>query len=243
MSIKEQVMAAGVPRHIGLILDGNGRWAKKRKMPRTYGHKKGAENLRRIALFANVIGVEALSVYAFSTENWSRPKEEIDYLMELPSMFEEEYKGSFKEDDIRVIFSGRRDRFPKGVQDLIARVEEKSKDRKGMVLNVCFDYGSKYEVAQAVQGIVSDVEAGRLQRETIGEETIYDYLYTKDLPKLDLLIRTSGEQRLSNFLLLQSAYAEFYFTNTHWPAFHEKQLMKAIRNYQKRNRRFGGLKK
>jgi len=243
MRLKDQVMKAEVPKHIALILDGNGRWAKKRKMPRTYGHKKGAENLRRIALFASEIGVEALSVYAFSTENWSRPKEEIDYLMELPSMFEEEYKGSFKEEKIRVIFSGRRDRFPKEVQELIERVEEKSKDRTGMVLNICFDYGSKYEVGKAVKEIVSDVKDGHLEEKSIDEDTIYDYLYTRDLPKLDLLIRTSGEQRLSNFLLMQSAYAEFYFTKTHWPAFREKNLLKAIRNYQTRNRRFGGLKK
>lgn len=243
MRRKEQVMKAGVPKHIALIMDGNGRWAKKRKMPRTYGHKKGAENLRRIALFANDIGVKALSVYAFSTENWSRPKEEIDYLMDLPSMFEDEYRGSFKEGDIRVIFSGRRDRFPKEVQELIERVEEKSKDRLGMVLNICFDYGSKYEVGQAIREIAANVKKGVIKEDAIDEDTIYDYLYTRNLPKLDLLIRTSGEQRLSNFLLMQSAYAELYFTKTHWPAFHEKSLLKAIHDFQTRNRRFGGLKK
>lgn len=243
MGLKEKVMAQDVPKHIAIILDGNGRWAKKYKMPRTYGHKRGAENLRKIALFANEIGVEALSVYAFSTENWSRPKDEIDYLMDLPSIFENEYKGAFKEMDIRVIFSGRRDRFPKEVQELIERVEEKSKNRKRMVLNICFDYGSKYEIAEAIKDIVGEVQNEKMMVDDINESTIDRFLYTKELPKLDLLIRTSGEQRLSNFMLVQSAYAEFYFTKTYWPAFHEKNLLKAIQDYQKRNRRYGGLKK
>lgn len=243
MRLKERVLMSDIPKHIAIILDGNGRWAKKYKMPRTFGHKKGADNLRKIALFSSEIGIKALSVYAFSTENWSRPKDEIDYLMELPSMFEEEYKGSFKDKDIRVIFSGRKDRFPKEVQELITRVEEKSKDRDGMVLNICFDYGSKYEISDAIKQVLTDVQEGKMKIKDIDEGTIDQYLYTKDLPKLDLLIRTSGEQRLSNFMLVQSAYAEFYFTNTYWPAFHEKDLLKAIRDYQMRNRRFGGLKK
>ncbi len=243
MGLKEQVMAHDVPKHIAIILDGNGRWAKKYKMPRTYGHKKGAENLKRMALFANEIGVSTMSVYAFSTENWSRPKEEIDYLMELPSMFEEEYKGSFEEAEVRVIFTGRRDRFPKKVVELIERVEEKSKNRTGMILNICFDYGSRYEIAEAVKSITKEVKDGLIAIDDIDESTIEQFLYTKDLPKLDLMIRTSGEQRLSNFMLLQAAYAEFYFTKTYWPAFHEKHLLKAIRDYQNRNRRFGGLKK
>jgi undecaprenyl diphosphate synthase len=243
MGLKEKVMAQDVPKHIAIILDGNGRWAKKYIMPRTYGHKKGAENLRKIALFANEIGVKALSVYAFSTENWSRPKDEIDYLMDLPAMFENEYKGAFKEKDIRVIFSGRRDRFPKEVQELIERVEEKSKDRENMVLNICFDYGSKYEIAKAVKNIVGEVQNEQMMVDDINESTIDQFLYTKELPKLDLLIRTSGEQRLSNFMLIQSAYAEFYFTETYWPVFHKKDLLKAIQDYQKRNRRYGGLKK
>ena len=243
MQLEKKVMAQDVPKHIAIILDGNGRWAKKYKLPRTFGHKKGAENLRKIALFANKIGIEALSVYAFSTENWSRPKDEIDYLMELPGMFEKEYRGSFEEVDIRVIFTGRRDRFPKEVQKLIERVEENSKDRKGMILNICFDYGSRYEVASAIKDIVKDVQDETMKIKDIDESTIDQYLYTNELPKLDLLIRTSGEQRLSNFMLLQSAYAEFYFTKTYWPAFHEKNLLKAIQNYQLRNRRYGGLKK
>ncbi len=243
MGLKEKVLAQDIPKHIAIILDGNGRWAKKYKMPRTYGHKKGSENLRKIALFANEIGVKALSVYAFSTENWSRPKEEIEYLMDLPGMFENEYKGSFEEMDIRVIFSGRRDRFPKKVQELIERVEEKSKDRKKMILNICFDYGSKYEIAQALKNILRDVEDKKMKIDELDESTIDQYLYTKDLPKLDLLIRTSGEQRLSNFMLIQSAYAEFYFTKTYWPAAHEKDLLKEIQDYQNRNRRYGGLKK
>jgi undecaprenyl diphosphate synthase len=223
-------------------MDGNGRWAKKRGMPRTYGHQKGSENLKNIALACNELGIKALSVYAFSTENWKRPKAEIDYLMGLPKEFEETFKGKFKEEDIRVIFSGRRDRFPTHVQELIERVEEKTKDRKGLIVNICFDYGSYTEILDAVKEISTAYKKGEIKLDDINEELMTSHLYTKDLPKLDLLIRTSGEERISNFLLWQLAYSELYFTKKHWPAFDRKELLKAIDNFQKRNRRFGGLK-
>jgi undecaprenyl diphosphate synthase len=223
-------------------MDGNGRWAKRRGMPRTFGHKKGTENLKDIAIACQDLGIKALSVYAFSTENWKRPKAEIDYLMDLPSTFEEQFKGKFEERDIRVIFSGRRDRFPDKVQELIQRVEEKTKDRKAMILNICFDYGSYTEILDAVKEISTEFKNGKIKLDDIDESLMKNHLYTKELPDLDLLIRTSGEERISNFLLWQLAYSELYFPKVHWPAFNRKQLLKALNNFQKRNRRFGGLK-
>ncbi|MEC9485063.1 MAG: isoprenyl transferase [Candidatus Izemoplasma sp.] len=242
MGLKEQIIKGYIPKHIAIIMDGNGRWAKKRRMPRTYGHKKGSENLKDMAIACNDLGVEALSVYAFSTENWNRPKAEIDYLMKLPSEFEESFKGQFEEHDIRVIFSGRRDRFNENVLSLIRRVEEKTKDRQGMTLNICFDYGSHDELTEATKMIAKEVKQGKYDIEDINPTVIENHLYTSGLPELDLLIRTSGEERLSNFLLWQIAYSEFIFTKTYWPAFNKKKLYKAIKQFQKRTRRFGGLK-
>lgn len=242
MGLEQQILKGYIPKHIAIIMDGNGRWAKKRNMPRTYGHKKGSENLKNIALACQELGIKALSVYAFSTENWKRPKEEIEYLMNLPKEFEETFKGSFEEHDIRVIFSGRKDRFPSHVQELIERVTEKTKDRTSMTLNICFDYGSHTELIEAIKEISQQYKDGVITLDDIDVPLIDSHLYTKELPPLDLLIRTSGESRISNFLLWQLAYSELYFTDVHWPAFHKKQLHKAIDNFQQRNRRFGGLK-
>lgn len=243
MGLEQTVLARYIPKHIAIIMDGNGRWAKKRHMPRTYGHKKGSENLKNIALYCNKLGIKALSVYAFSTENWKRPKQEIDYLMGLPKEFEETFKGQFEEEDIRVVFSGRRDRFPKDVVDLIERVEDKTKDRNGLVLNICFDYGSHTEMLEAVKVISQEYKDGVIGLDDITVELMTNHLYTKDLPPLDLLIRTSGEARISNFLLWQLAYSELYFASVHWPAFSEKELLKALNDFQTRDRRFGGLDK
>lgn len=243
MGLEQSVLQGYIPQHIAIIMDGNGRWAKARRMPRTYGHKKGSENLKDIAIYCNKLGIKALSVYAFSTENWKRPKEEIDYLMSLPKEFEETFKGRFEEEDIRVVFSGRRDRFPKDVVELIERVEEKTKDRKGLILNICFDYGSHTEMLEAVKTISEEYKNGLISLDDITVERFDDYLYTKELPPLDLLIRTSGEERISNFLLWQLAYSELYFAKAHWPAFNQKQLLKALADFQSRNRRFGGLDK
>lgn len=242
MSLEKRVLSKPIPRHIAIILDGNGRWAKKRGLPRTLGHKKGTENLKDIALECQKLGIKALSVYAFSTENWKRPKAEIDYLMQLPNAFEEEYKGNFKEHDIRVIFSGRRDRFNEKVTELIKRVEEKTKERKGMILNICFDYGSQTEILEAVKEISKKYKKGDIKLDDIDASLMDEHLYTKELPPLDLLIRTSGEQRISNYLLWQLAYSELYFPKVPWPAFNRKELLKAMDSFQKRNRRFGGLK-
>ena len=206
------------------------------------GHKVGADNLKKIAVECSNLGIKALSVYAFSTENWKRPKEEIDYLMKLPKEFEEGFKGEFEDNGIRVMFSGRKDRFNNEVLGLMKRVEDKTKDRDKMILNICFDYGSQYEITEAVKEISMKYKENKIKLEDINEEMIGNHLYTKDLPKLDLLIRTSGELRISNFLLWQLAYSELYFPKVPWPAFNKKELLKAMDSFQKRNRRFGGLK-
>jgi len=242
MSLEKRVLSNNIPNHIAIILDGNGRWAKKRGLPRTMGHKVGADNLKKIAIECSNLGIKALSVYAFSTENWKRPKEEIDYLMKLPKEFEEGFKGEFEDNGIRVMFSGRKDRFNNEVLGLMKRVEDKTKDRDKMILNICFDYGSQYEITEAVKQISMKYKENKIKLEDINEEMIGNHLYTKDLPKLDLLIRTSGELRISNFLLWQLAYSELYFPKVPWPAFNKKELLKAMDSFKKRNRRFGGLK-
>ncbi len=242
MRLEKRVMSKPIPAHIAIILDGNGRWAQKNKYIRTFGHKKGAENLKNMAIICNEVGIKALSVYAFSTENWNRPADEVDYLMKLPSEFEESYKGQFKEHDIKVIFSGRKDRFSKENIALINQIEEKTKDRKGLILNVCFDYGSHTEIIEAVKQISEAYKIDKIKLNDIDVTLMEKHLYTKDLPPLDLLIRTSGELRISNFLLWQLAYSELYFTKKLWPEFDRKELFKALDNFQKRNRRFGKIK-
>lgn len=231
-----------IPAHVAIILDGNGRWAKKRGMPRTYGHQKGVENIRRVALAASDFGIKALSVYAFSTENWKRPKAEVDFLMKLPGEFEKKFKDDFEKYDIKVTFSGRKTHLSKENLEILERITKNTSQRKGLVLNICFDYGSQTEITEAVKLIAEDVKKGLVEPKDITKEMIEENLYTKDLPKLDLLIRPSGEVRLSNFLLWQAAYAELYFCDTYWPAFSKKTLEKALVDFTKRNRRFGGLK-
>lgn len=218
-----------IPNHIAIILDGNGRWAKRRKLPRNLGHYNGAVNLFKIANKAKELGVSYLTVYAFSTENWSRPDEEVNYLMSKPLEYLNENEHRLNEIKYKVEFKGRRDRIPKAMLETIERLERATKDNKGMVLQVAFDYGSKDELFNAFSKV-----------EKFDEEDLRKHLYIKQ--DVDLLIRTSGEQRLSNFLLWQSAYAEFLFVKKHWPSFKEKDLLKAIKTYNKRERRFGGLK-
>lgn len=242
MKTIDKIKQKPLPKHVAIILDGNGRWAKKRGLSRSDGHKHGALNLRRISLLSEKLGIDVLSVYAFSTENWKRPKTEVDYLMQLPKVFEEEFKDDFEKYHIRVVFSGRRDRLSDDNVALLERVEKESKDRTGLILNICLDYGSHHELVEATKAIAGKVEKGTLSIDSIDENVIASHLYTKDLPPVDYLIRTSGEVRLSNFLLWQVAYAEFYFTKTPWPAFKERQFLKAIKDYQNRSRRFGGLK-
>lgn len=223
-----------VPKHIAIILDGNGRWAKERGKIRTEGHKAGYEQIEPIALAARDLGVKVLSIYCFSTENWNRPKSEVQFLMNIPVLLIKNLERYIK-NNIKIVVSGRKDRIPKKTLDAFIELEEKTKDCNSMILNVCFDYGSLYDIKSAIEKIKEeDVE--------IDEKTIYNYLSTKDLGNVDLLIRPGKEMRLSNFLLLECAYAELYFSNVYWPDFSEEELNKAIDEYNRRNRRYGGIK-
>lgn len=230
-----------IPQHIAMILDGNGRWAKKRLLPRTVGHRNGAFNINKVATYCDEIGVKYLTMYCFSTENWNRPKSEVDYLMKAPIRLFSKLKKQILESNIRWKFIGRRDRFPKEVLDTIIELENITKDKTGLTLTICFDYGSYEEITTAVKAIAKECVNGNLNPDDITDKTIENHLYTAGYPKLDLLIRTSGECRISNYLLWQIAYAEFYFTDVLWPDFDKNELYKAIASYQKRDRRFGGL--
>ena len=240
MSYKK-VLEGNIPYHVAIILDGNGRWAKKRGMPRTYGHQQGVKSLIDIARNANEIGIKELTVFAFSTENWNRPQSEVEYLMTAPIEYINEHINRLKESNIKICFVGRKDRFPTPTLDALNKIMFETAQNTGLVLTLCLDYGSYDEITTAVKNIANQVKNKNLDIENITPELIENNLFTKDYPKLDLLIRTSGEIRISNFLLWQLGYAELYFTNTFWPDFNEKELDKAIKDYQSRNRRFGGL--
>lgn len=231
-----------IPKHIAIILDGNGRWAKSKGLPRNLGHRKGAFNLKDITNSANKLGVKELTVYAFSTENWSRPKEEVDYLMKTPIKYYKRYKEKLFSSDVKITFIGKRDRFSAEFLAVMNEIEEGTKNHKGINLNIACDYGSKDEIVTAVKEIALKIENKEITTEDITEDMITNNLFTKNMYPIDLLIRTSGEIRLSNFLLWQLAYSEFYFTETYWPDFDEKELINAIESYQKRDRRYGGLK-
>ena len=237
----EKIDLTRVPEHIAIILDGNGRWAKNRMLPRNYGHRKGAFNINKVATYCEEIGVKYLTLYCFSTENWTRPEKEVEYIMEGPIRLFGRLKKQIKNSNTRWKIIGRRDRINKELLDLINELEEETKDKKGLTLTICFDYGSYEEITQAVKKIAKDCVDKKINPEDITPELIENNLYTAGYPKLDLLIRTSGEQRISNFLLWQIAYSEFYFTNVLWPDFDKEELYKAIASYQKRDRRFGGL--
>ncbi|MBQ4163448.1 MAG: isoprenyl transferase [Turicibacter sp.] len=238
---KEQILSATLPQHIAIILDGNGRWAKKRGLPRTAGHQEGAMNVREITKLCANIGIKALTVYAFSTENWKRPDEEVKFLMKLPIRFFDEFAPELVENNIRLNVIGNIDELPKDLQQKILEITDLTKDNTKMTLTIALNYGSQDEIKQAIKSIATDVKNGDLEVEDINETVIENYLMTSDLPPLDLMIRTSGELRISNYLLWQLAYAELYFTSIAWPDFKEEQLYEALLDYQKRNRRFGSL--
>lgn len=230
-----------IPQHVAIILDGNGRWAKKRMLPRTFGHRSGAFNIRNIANSCNEIGIKYLTVFCFSTENWNRPTQEVDYLMNTPTRYLKRYKEKIMNSAIKIKFIGRRDRIYKPLLDSLLEIEEITKDHTGLVLTLCIDYGSYDEITTATKEIASLVKQNLLNIEDITPETIEEHLFTRGYPKLDLLIRTSNEIRISNFMLWQLGYAELYFTEVYWPDFNEQELEKALLSYQSRNRRFGGL--
>ena len=237
----ESVDFTALPEHIAIILDGNGRWAKRRGMPRTAGHAVGSENFRKIATYCNDIGIKYLTVYAFSTENWNRPAEEVSALMKLFHQYLEEALRDFLSENIRICFLGDVSAFSKELQDLIRRVEEVSAQKTGMVLNIAMNYGGRAEITRAMQILAERVKKGELQPAEITESMISDELYTAGQPDPDLIIRPSGEERISNFLLWQSAYTEFEYFDILWPDFKPKHLDEAIEKFKGRNRRFGGV--
>lgn len=231
-----------VPAHVGIIMDGNGRWAKRRGLPRSAGHKAGAQNFRTITRYAAKVGVKVLTVYAFSTENWSRPAEEVGALMSLFKDYLEEALRDFMDENIRVRFIGDVSAFSPDLQTLIHEVEEASASKTGMVLNLAMNYGGRAELVRAARLYAWDVLDNGKKPEDLTEAAFSEYLYTVGQPELDLIIRPSGEQRISNFLLWQSAYAEFVYFDILWPDFKPEDFDEAIRVYSARQRRFGGVK-
>ena len=229
-----------VPTHVGVIMDGNGRWAKKRGMPRKVGHREGAKTFRAIARHAKALGISYITFYAFSTENWKRPQDEVDAIMDLFDKYLDEVE-DFIDENIRVRFIGDRTMLKPSLQAKMQHVEEISKDFDSMTLVLAINYGGRDEITHAVKGIAEDVKTGKLDVSQIDEKMIQSRLYTEEIPDVDLIIRPSGEQRLSNFLIWQSAYAEYYFTNILWPDFSKKDLEKAVMTFSERNRRFGGV--
>lgn len=229
-----------VPKHIAIILDGNGRWAKSKGMPRNYGHVQGSKNVEVICEEAYKLGVEYLTVYAFSTENWTRPADEVDALMKLLRQYMKTCLNTAKKNRMCVKVIGDKTGLAPDLQQAIAELEEASKDNDGLHFQVALNYGSQDEMLRAMNRIYEDVFEGKVEL-PITKEVFETYLDTKGIPYPDLLIRTSGEQRLSNFLLWQLAYSEFYFADVHWPDFSKEELVKAIESYNKRDRRFGAV--
>ncbi len=226
--------AEGRLRHIAFIMDGNGRWAKKRGMPRTFGHKVGAKVFKDVIAYCGDCGIEAVTVYAFSTENWKRPRDEVDTILSLFADYIEEAEKSWREKDIQLHFLGSKAVFPSALRERMERLEDESKDRH-QILNIAVNYGGRDDIVHAVNTLIAE------GKREITEEDITSHLYTKDSPPPDLIVRTGAEQRLSNFLLWEAAYAEFYFTEVLWPDMDEKQIDLCIEEFYRRKRRFGGV--
>lgn len=230
-----------IPRHVAIIMDGNGRWAKKRGLPRIAGHSAGVKTISRIVEEALNLGIKILTLYAFSTENWNRPKKEVDSLMRLLEEYLVKKKEGFLKYNIRLNVIGKLSDLPKAVQEGIEELKEKTKENSKLILNLALSYGARPEIIDAVKQIAKDISSGKLNADDVNEQIFSSYLYTANLPDPDLLIRTSGEMRISNFLLWQISYTELYFTSKLWPSFTKKDFLEAIETYQKRARRFGGI--
>ncbi len=231
-----------IPAHIAIILDGNGRWAKAKGMPRNYGHAQGSKNVERICEEAYRIGVKYLTVYAFSTENWNRPKDEVDALMKLLRNYMKTCLKTAAKNDMKVRVIGDKTGLDEDIRNRIAELEEATKDNGGLNFQIALNYGSRDEIVRAVRKVSEDVKEGKVKPEDIDEKMFETYLDTHGIPDPDLMIRTSGELRLSNYLLWQLAYTEFYFTDIPWPDFTKEELSKAIEQYNRRDRRYGGVK-
>ena len=230
-----------IPTHVAIIMDGNGRWAKKRNMPRVKGHYEGMQTVKKITKYASKLGIKYLTLYAFSTENWARPKEEVNYLMNLPEKMFTSFMPELMENNVKVEVIGVVEKLPENTRKAVEDAIEQTKNNTGLKLIFALNYGSKDEIVTAVKRIAQGAANNEYKVEEIDEQLISDNLFTKDTPDPDLLIRTSGEQRISNFLLWQIAYSEFIFTKVAWPDFVEEEFYKALLEYQSRDRRFGGL--
>lgn len=232
----QKIDKKSLPKHVAIIMDGNGRWAKKRGLPRNLGHKAGAQRLIDIVIYANKVGIKYLTCFAFSTENWNRPKEEVDYLMQLPLEFFKENEEKIQDNDIRVSFIGFDEKINKELLDKKRDIIKKTKNNKSLNFILAFNYGSQAEIINAVNKIIKD------KLLVVDKEIMESYLFTNGIPEVDLLIRTSNELRISNFLLWQISYAELYFTKKLWPDFKEKDFDKAVKEFLKRKRRYGRVK-
>jgi undecaprenyl diphosphate synthase len=230
-----------IPEHVAIVLDGNGRWAKQKRMPRNYGHSIGSKNVEKITEEAYRIGIKYLTVYAFSTENWNRPQDEVDALMKLLGSYLKDCLKTSSKNNMKVRIIGDISRLDEEMQNKIRELEEASAENTGLNFQVALNYGSRDEMIRGIRNLAMDVKTGKVNLEDIDEALFTNYLDTKGIPDPDLLIRTSGEQRLSNFLLWQLAYTEFYFTDVLWPDFNKKELMKAVEYYNSRDRRFGRI--
>lgn len=238
---KEDIMKGQIPNHIAIIMDGNGRWAKKRALPRSAGHHEGMKVVRRVTKLANELGVKVLTVYAFSTENWKRPKLEVDYLMKLPEEFLGTFLPELIDENVQVRIMGDKSALPKHTLNAVEKAVEETKNNSGMILNFALNYGSRSEIMSAVKQVLVDSKDGTLNLDDLDENVFSTYLMSNKLVDPDLLIRTSGEIRLSNFMLWQLAYTEFWFTDVLWPDFKEQHLLEAINEFQQRGRRYGGV--
>ncbi|MGJ8729228.1 isoprenyl transferase [Listeria aquatica] len=230
-----------LPKHVAIIMDGNGRWAKKRFLPRIAGHKEGMNVVKKITRYANEMGIEVLTLYAFSTENWKRPTDEVDFLMKLPVEFFDTFVPELIQENVKVNVMGYRDDLPLHTLRAVEKAIEDTKHCTGLVLNFALNYGSRAEIVTAMKEAICELEKAGKKADEITETDIEKHLMTNGLGDPDLLIRTSGELRLSNFMLWQLAYSEFYFTDVHWPDFTEEDFLEAMIDYQNRSRRFGGL--
>ena len=230
-----------VPRHVAIIMDGNGRWAKERGLPRLKGHEEGTQSVMAVLRAAKEAGVEYLTLYAFSTENWRRPKEEVDGLMTLLAKSMQTHAKELLDNKIRLRVMGEIERLPKAVQAGLRKLMDQSAKKYERTLIVALSYGSRKEITEAARAIARKAAAGELDPEEVNEETVAQHLYLPDVPDPELMIRTSGEMRLSNFLLWQLSYAELYVTETYWPEFREKEFFQALESFQRRGRRFGGV--
>ena len=240
-NLSNEIDYNNLPNHIGIIMDGNGRWAKKRGLPRSAGHKAGAESLKKIITEANKMGVKYATVYAFSTENWKRPKQEVDYLMDLLMDYLVNAEKTLAGENVVIRAIGSRAELSEEMQKQIVKTENFTKNNTGIVMNIALNYGGRDEIINAVKGISKEVKENRINPDDIDKELFDSYLYTASQPDVDLLIRTSGEQRLSNFMLWQVSYAEMWFSNKLWPDFKPSDLQRAILDFQNRGRRFGGI--